>query len=168
MMNAAEIIYFRRFLDIHDPENRDNRRAFHENYEWLEGYWRSQFGENYFDQVWKKYGAYYWENVPKLKNIAQVLAGLRPVGNNENPGYDPTHEVEEATKLLLALNKTPQLHFRALMIVIRQIRNNLFHGGKMELEGGDQYNRNKQLVILAKDTTNSILEKLEEAERTCP
>ncbi len=40
-MKANEITLFRNYLEEHDPENKEARRTFHENYEWLEGYWRN-------------------------------------------------------------------------------------------------------------------------------
>jgi len=166
MINAWEVLEFRKRLES-DPENRDARCSFHENYEWLEGYWRSQFCKHFFDQVWEKYGDYYWQNVPEIQQIAQKFAKLPPVGNNKNPDYSPTDEVINATNLLQTLNKTPSTHFRALMIIIRQIRNNLFHGKKMELSDESQYQRNKGLVKLAKIVTDKILEFLNEAEKAC-
>ncbi|MBN1364692.1 MAG: hypothetical protein JW976_07810 [Syntrophaceae bacterium] len=166
MITVWEVLKFRRRLES-DPDNLDARRSFHENYEWLEGYWLSKFGEYHFDKVWKKYGNYYWQNLPEIQQISRKFADLRPVGNNENLNYEPTQEVITATNLLQTLNKTPNTHFRALMIIVRQIRNNLFHGKKMELSDELQYQRNKELVKLAKLVTEVILESLIDAEAIC-
>lgn len=45
-MIAYEIRQFKDYLNQHDPENKELRRIFHENYEWLEGYFRSRWGRN--------------------------------------------------------------------------------------------------------------------------
>jgi len=166
MVSAIEIADFRRRLEA-DPENREARRSFHENFEWLEGYWRSQFGDHYFDVAWDKYGDYFWEHVREVQQVAQVIAGLPPVGNNKDKNYEPSMEVKQATKLLQTLNETPKHHFRALMLIVWQIRNNLFHGKKMELTDERQYQRNKDLVMLATEVTEAILGNLVEAEIAC-
>ena len=163
MTTAWEIHEFRNYL-VNDPENREARRSFHENYEWLEGYWRSQFGDNYFEQTWRRSGKYCWENLSHLQNIAASLADLPPVGDNEKEAYEPNPEVVAATKLLKALNKTPNLHFRALMIIVRQIRNNMFHGKKMEIADQDQYQRNKILIRYATQITDVLLDNLQDIE----
>jgi len=49
------------------------------------------------------------------------------------------------------------------MCIIRQIRNNLFHGNKLQIEN-KQYNRNKKLVQVAASITNVILDNLKNAE----
>jgi uncharacterized UPF0160 family protein len=163
VITAGEIYEFRRRLE-NDPENHEARRSFHENYEWLEGYWRSQFGKNYFDKVWKTNGEFYWQNVQPLREIAASLAVLPPVGDNEKEDYEANEEVAAAKELLRTLNKTPDRHFRALMIVVRQIRNNMFHGKKMEIIEEDQYQRNKTLIRYAAQITNLLLENLADAE----
>lgn len=159
MMDINEIRAFRERL-ASDPENREARRSLHENYEWLEGYWRSQFGGNFFDQVWQAYGEYYWQSFPRLKEIATEFANQKPVGNNQNIDYAPSGEVITATNVLMVLDKTPQLHFRALMIIVRQIRNNMFHGKKMDIVDETQYQRNKELVRFAAEITGLILDNL--------
>lgn len=53
--------------------------------------------------------------------------------------------------------------FKALMYIVRQIRNNLFHGNKLEIEEY-QYNRNKKLVQVAASITKVILDNLKNAE----
>lgn len=53
--------------------------------------------------------------------------------------------------------------FLALMCIIRQIRNNFFHGNKLQIEN-KQYNRNKKLVQVAASITNVILDNLKNAE----
>ena len=49
--------------------------------------------------------------------------------------------------------------FKALMYIIRQVRNNLFHGHKMTLEY-DQFYRDKILISLSAQTTTYLLENL--------
>ena len=53
--------------------------------------------------------------------------------------------------------------FKALMYIVRQIRNNLFHGNKLEIKE-DQYQRNKKLVQTAASITKVILDNLKNAE----
>ncbi|MFZ5821221.1 MAG: hypothetical protein ACOYYJ_15100 [Chloroflexota bacterium] len=160
MTTIWEIQKFRERLTC-DPENWEARRSFHENYEWLEGYWRSQFGENYFEQVWDKDGDYYWQNIPDIQQIAKEFAVRQPVGNNRDVHYQPSPEVIAATDLLKVLNQTPKLHFKALMVIVRQIRNNMFHGKKMEVTNEVQYRRNKELIKFASKVTGLILDNLQ-------
>lgn len=54
--------------------------------------------------------------------------------------------------------------FEAAMGIIRQIRNNLFHGRKLELMDR-QYERNRQLVTTAARITTLLLDHLVEVER---
>ncbi len=49
--------------------------------------------------------------------------------------------------------------FKALMYIIRQVRNNLFHGHKMTLEP-EQFYRDKILISLSAQTTTYLLENL--------
>jgi hypothetical protein len=163
VITASVIHDFRRRLE-NDMENRESRRSFHENYEWLEGYWQSQFGENFFEKFWETSGEFYWQNIPHLREIAASLAALPPVGDSDKENYEANPEVIAATELLRTLNKTPDRHFRALMIIVRQIRNNMFHGKKMEIIDENQYQRNKTLVIFAVQITNLLLENLTVAE----
>ncbi len=160
MTTKWEIQAFRQRL-ADDQENWEARRSLHENYEWLEGYWRSQFGENFFEQVWSMHGEYYWQNIPRIQDIANEFANRDPVGNNQDANYQPSGEVNAATNLLQVLNKTPQFHFRALMIIVRQIRNNMFHGKKMEIVDEIQYQRNKDLITFAAEITGLILDNLQ-------
>jgi hypothetical protein len=53
--------------------------------------------------------------------------------------------------------------FKALMYILRQIRNNLFHGHKLSMEQ-PQYGRNVELVGLAANTTDILIERLIESE----
>ncbi len=53
--------------------------------------------------------------------------------------------------------------FMALMYIVRQIRNNLFHGNKFELLN-PQYERNKKLIKTATEITKEILDNLVNAE----
>lgn len=53
----------------------------------------------------------------------------------------------------------PILAFKALVYIVRQIRNNLFHGHKLSLDPV-QYERNKILVSLASRVTEILLENL--------
>ena len=54
--------------------------------------------------------------------------------------------------------------FHALMTIVRQVRNNLFHGNKMEYAPIEQYERNKFLVRIAYEVTQILLDNLVTAE----
>ena len=83
------------------------------------------------------------------------------------PNFAPTQDVIDATFDLLASSGTPVSNFRAAMILVRQIRNNLFHGMKMELGDRAAYQRNKELIIHARDLLDVIIGHLERAEAAC-
>jgi hypothetical protein len=57
----------------------------------------------------------------------------------------------------------PVSAFKALIYIIRQVRNNLFHGHKLSLEP-DQFERNKILVRLSSQVTDILLEYLIDSE----
>lgn len=167
-MNAFEILSFRQHLEMNDPENKEFRRRFHENYEWLDGYCRSKWvasGDNAIMIFCTKFGEYYWNNIPQIPILAHELGDRGPIGNSRNPNYESTKEVDLAT-ITLQHNEGSNVHqFRAMMILVRQIRNNLFHGKKMELNERDIYQRNKELVRLGSEITTVILDHLEETAR---
>jgi len=188
-MNAGNIVDFRQML-ASDPEYREARRDFHEAYEWLEGYWHADKQVNSFDLFCDKLGPYYWANVSTVKSLAARLACEGAVGSSRNKNYSPTKEIMKAASFLLyragvVLDETrgeceaearqhyaDQDHalqwtepsFKAMMVVVRQIRNNLFHGRKIA-PAGDQYERDKRLVALARDISVVLLDYLEPAER---
>lgn len=194
-MNADFINVFRKKI-IRDKDNRKFRRDFHENYEWLESYWRGKFST--LEKFCKKYGKYFW-SLKNIQDLAKKLAFTRCMGNSKDSSYKPTEEIMKATMYLrkkfesetLANNvidysqieckfyelcrircnenyanqweDTNYASFKALMYIIRQIRNNLFHGNKLQIEN-EQYNRNKKLVQVATLITNVILDNLKKAE----
>lgn len=162
-MRASEINNFRRHLDQRDLENKENRRVLHENYEWLEGYWQSNHRIHGFDQFCQLYGNYLWTNVPETQESAIELSHHGPIGNNRNTDYFPTEEIVRATNTLRNATATSEQRFRAMMLLVRQIRNNLFHGKKMELTDRENYERNKTLIRIAARITTLILDNLEEA-----
>ncbi|TWI80617.1 hypothetical protein IQ13_3296 [Lacibacter cauensis] len=53
----------------------------------------------------------------------------------------------------------PYSSFNALMVIIRQVRNNLFHGSKFSIES-TQYLRDKKLITLSARTTQIIIDNL--------
>lgn len=167
-MNAFEILSFRQHLEMNDPENREFRRRFHENYEWLDGYCRSKWvadGDNAIIKFSNKFGEYYWHNVAGIPEFIKEIGALGPVGSSRNPNYEPTQEIVRATLILLDDSSTPAKKFRAMMEMVRQIRNNLFHGKKMELNEPDIYQRNKELVRIGSEITTVVLDRLEESAR---
>jgi hypothetical protein len=188
MINARYIHELRGRLE-NDPEYREARCGFYEAYGWLEGYWREQWRSNGFESFCRNFGPLYWED-ENLRDLAGELACEGPVGNSAR-GYVPTNEVVAATFHLLNESKVVSeddrhrcveaarnrcrrrreeepsewnsSSFHAMMLMIRQIRNNLFHGRKMEIER-IQYERNKRLVTLARDITELLLSNLERVE----
>lgn len=61
----------------------------------------------------------------------------------------------------------PIFAFKALIYIVRQVRNNLFHGHKLSFEP-EQYNRNRILVQLASETTEVVVNNLVESEGQFP
>jgi len=163
-MSAYEITAFREHLDQQDPENKEIRRTFHENYEWLEGYWRSSWKNNGFQNFCNKFGKYFWEHIAELPELAREFGWLGPIGDSCLEGYEPNPKVKDATKLLQENGGNSVERFKATMLLVRQVRNNLFHGQKMELLELDVYNRNKNLIRFAGNITGLLLDHLLQAE----
>jgi hypothetical protein len=164
-MIAYEVVHFRRHLQENDLENREYRRQFHENYEWIDGYCRSKWvtsGNNAIMVFCTKFGENYWDNIPQIPILAHELGHRGPIGSSRKPNYKSTKEVDLATKTLQHNEGSPVQQFRAMMILVRQIRNNLFHGMKMELSQPQIYERNKELVRLGAKITTVILDHLED------
>ncbi|WP_052591925.1 hypothetical protein [Aureispira sp. CCB-QB1] len=177
-MISENIIEFRSKL-YKDLEALEYRRILHENYEWLESYWQQQFrGNNGIQQFCDAHGNFYWE-IDCVIDIAKEFSILRPVGNS-NQGFNPSENILRATYCLkynsnlfdeIEVIKDEQeianlwqgTPFKAVFEIVKQIRNNLFHGQKMELEDG-QFNRNKLLVKHAVNFTSCLLDNLIEAE----
>jgi hypothetical protein len=167
-----------------DSENLEFRRRLHENYEWLEAYWKEKFPTTEFDGFCMEYGQYYWA-IPEIKSYAIAIVKLPPVGNSKNEHYNPSQNILQATASLKCSSELFKVGdisvsaqelsdaelwsnkdfsaFHALMTIVRQIRNNLFHGKKMDMEP-EQYRRNKQLVQFSAEITEKLLFNLYEAE----
>jgi hypothetical protein len=166
-MSAFDILLFRQHLEKNDPENREFRRRFHENYEWLDGYCRTKWvneGDNAIFRFCTKFGEYYWLYVPEIPELASKMGKLGPIGSSRKKDYEPTDEINQATLLLRNEDGTPVQRFRAMIELVRQVRNNLFHGKKMELNEPQIYERNKGLVRLGAEITTVLLDHLEQAE----
>jgi len=201
-MDANDIMDFREKIR-NDKSYHELRRDFHENYEWLEAYWRGIYGRQgrvgSLDDFCKKYGAYFW-SFKKIRDLAKIFAFDECVGKSENPSYEQTQEIAKATMYLRykvgftnSEGKIPDCStigciqhksrkgwcnvsfanlwtsdnhaaFKALMYIVRQIRNNLFHGNKIELFD-KPYERNKKLVQTAASITKVILDNLKNAEK---
>jgi len=179
-MISQEINDFRRKL-TEDAENREIRRSFHENYEWLESYWQQKFnGNNGEQQFCNMHHEFYWQ-IEDIKIVAKEFAVIKPVGNSNN-NNEPTEHTLRATYFLkyhaqlFLENELPtnqeQIEkannwndnaFKAIFDIGKQIRNNLFHGRKMDLEE-EQYRRDKLLITLATKFTSVLLDNLTQAE----
>lgn len=177
-MKAYEIKMFRERLQV-DPDNLNIRRVFHEQYEWLESYLKEKYVSNEIDKFCSEYHQFFW-TIDAIRNVARKLSFHYPVGSSSF-NYEPTEPIKRATYFLrhksnLVEGGTPEVaeeieladkwnktSFHALMFIIKQIRDNLFHGGKMDLND-DQYERNKTLIGLAVEYTTCLLNNLEAAE----
>jgi len=89
-------------------------------------------------------------------------------GKDEVPGCDAVncHKTRHGLQLCNAPQQADEWNrsgFKAAMYIVRQIRHNLFHGRKLEVEPR-QYERNRQLVSSAQQITDLLLEHLVEAE----
>ncbi|AGA80114.1 hypothetical protein [Echinicola vietnamensis] len=178
-MKALQIRLFRERL-AQDKENLSIRRTLHEHYEWLESYWQNRYnGNNHIDQFDKEFGEFYWAR-KDTKSIARKFSSYPPVGSSRMD-FEPTVSLQRATFYLRyfcdlfeekfhdtsneneigeAWTKSP---FVALLTIVKQVRDNLFHGCKMELDE-PQYTRNKELIGMSVEVTTIVLDNLEKAE----
>lgn len=178
-MNAQQIKQFREKLNF-DKENLELRRRLHENYEWLESYWQDNYkGNNHIDKFCNDFSNFYW-SLTEIKNIAHKLALYPPVGSSKR-NFEPSITIQRATFFLrhfsdLFENVFPDTDnekeiashwskspLNAVLTIVKQIRDNLFHGRKMELNE-PQYTRNKELINMAVQFTDLVLENLVLAE----
>jgi hypothetical protein len=178
-MTAREISKFKEKL-AKDPDNQKARRDLHENYEWIEAFWYGKYGKSFqVESFCNEFDTYYWKN-KDLKGIAKDLVYLPPVvsssyGNEVTPDIlAATYFLRQETGLIEEGYQKYENHnaivvkwkngsLYALMSILKQIRDNLFHGRKMDLDH-DVYEGNKKLVKLAVRITKIILDNLEEAE----
>ena len=183
-----------------DNEHLKDRRVLHENYEWLEYFWREKYnrGDHSIDDFITEKANFYWAT-DKVKELAKDFASIECVGSNREANYEQNQVIACATMYLrfqctLFADITPDCNsipcrhhktntghcsaasgrhwenmdndnhaaFKALMYIIRQIRNNLFHGYKMTLEN-EQFQRDKVLVSIAAQTTGFLIDKLVES-----
>jgi len=174
-MNAYSIKTFRSRLND-DPENHLARSVFHENYEWIEGFLKI-YKKNEISKFCSEFGDYYW-HLDEIRALARELSFFPPVGSS-TLNFEPTPTIKSATYFLkyssgLDIPFPQEDHelilssrwrgnsFYAIFSIIKQIRDNLFHGAKMDLEQ-DQYDRNRILVGIGSKFTSIILDKLDEA-----
>ena len=180
-MISEEIQLFRNKLR-QDPVNQNNRRLFHELFEWLESFWnRNYAGNNGLSNFSNQFDDFYW-NIPELKKLSGRLCMYPPIGNSNN-NFIPQENILRATyhlrhhsNLFDGINMPPvndgdedkgnlwqHSKLETILTIVSQIRNNLFHGRKMEVEE-EQYQRNKELIAISVKISNLILENLVEAE----
>ena len=180
-MTSLEIDRFRKRI-AKDRENLLARRSFHEQYEWLEAFWQHRYGgKNHVSRFAQEFESFFWA-IPDFRALTGELSAYTPVGSSNN-NFDPTKSVRRATFFLrhhcglyeydfpddggeselgLEWKKSP---FEAILTIMKQVRDNLFHGRKMDLED-DKYRRNKELVTMSSNITKAILDKLTEAEQS--
>ncbi len=198
-MNAQELTNVIQYIK-NDSNHHSDRRMLNENYEWLEHFWRYNYGQNdnSINNFITAKGEYYWES-EAIRNLAKEFAAIECVGSNQRPDYIQNQEIARATMYLryscnLFAKDVPDcisiecrnhkintgfcneenallwngnfdqiFAFKALMYIIRQVRNNLFHGHKLSVEP-IQFNRNKILVKLSSRVTEVLLENLIDSE----
>jgi hypothetical protein len=181
-MYSTNLVRFREKLQK-DNENLSARRKLHENYEWLESFWRKKYnGENLIDQFSREFEDFYWE-LEDFRDIARKFSSYPPVGNSKM-NFDPSEKLRRATYFLRhhcdlneerfpdlegdekkTGNKWAKSKLNAVLTMTKQVRDNLFHGQKMQLRD-ELYKRNKKLVSMAVEVTEVILNNLEKAERS--
>ena len=162
------------------------------NYSLLEAYWIDTEELQNIDNFCKKFSNYYWSK-SKIKEYAIIYASIECIGSSriDRYGRTPSNEIIQITMFLrdelnicyeninildTTLNgnqwknrsdnesNKEYTSFRALMYIIRQIRNNLFHGNKFDLET-EQHHRNKILIKTATKIVKLILDELSNAEQ---
>jgi len=180
-MNANEIDSFRDRLS-NDQDNLNVRRSFHEQYEWLEAFWQHRYGKsNHISRFAQEFESFYWV-IPEIKALTAEFSAYTPVGSSSR-NFDPTNSVRQATFFLRhhcglfeydfpdeggeaelgsEWDKSP---FVAILTIVKQVRNNLFHGRKMDMQE-DRYQRNKELVTMSSNITRLILDRLSDAENS--
>jgi len=179
-----------------DKQYNLDRQLFHENYEWLEAFWRAKYGngDKSFDDFIINKGHFFW-NLGEIKDLAREFSSIECVGSSKKPDIVQNIEVAKATQYLRyysnlystnipncltancrSLKKatglciqsngrkwtkidTPYSSFDALMTIVRQVRNNLFHGEKMTLDS-IQFQRDKILVSISSRITQILLDNL--------
>jgi len=180
-MKAYEIEMFRQRL-AEDPDNLNIRRTMHEQYEWLDSYWKEKYGDaNQIDKFCDEYEKFYWE-CAEVREVARKLSFYPPVGSSSY-NIEPTPQIQRATYYLkhksnlveggfpkneaeeALASQWKKSSFNALLTIVKQIRDNLFHGQKMDLEE-NQYKRNKELVTMGANLTTVVLNRLGEAEQS--
>jgi hypothetical protein len=199
-MNAHELLHT--IMQIRsDEDHLQQRRILSENYEWLEHFWRYNYGHN-DDSIYRfitDKGDFYW-SLDIIKEYAKRFVEIECVGSNKRQDYSQNREIARATMYLryscnlFGENQpdcisigcrghkigtgfcnrqaahewkgdfNPIFAFKALIYIIRQVRNNLFHGHKLSLEQ-PQYSRNVELVRLASHATEILVEFLVESEK---
>ena len=198
-MDSAELYYVIKTIKS-VPIHHKERSIFHENFEWLEHYWRSKCdnSQDYYDRFIMNAGYFYW-HIHQIRDLAKQFASIECVGSSTNPRHVQTGAIAQATMYLryccglfdeeiptciqIGCRKhkidaglcnidtgrkwkadfDPVFAFKALMYIIRQVRNNLFHGDKLSLEP-EQFERDKKLVALSCETTAVILAQLVDYE----
>lgn len=69
-MISYEIRDFIERLNV-DIDNKEIRRRFHKNYEWLESYWKRKFAGNNVNQQFCNNHAGFYRQIDDIKNIAK-------------------------------------------------------------------------------------------------
>jgi len=180
-----------------DPDHYNERRVFHENYEWLEYFWRDEYknGDNSINNFIADKAEYFWTK-PDVKDFAKEIAQIECIGSNKSNDYIQSQETAGATMYLRShcnlftgtipdcnsiqcrdhkqniglcnaligrhwkkIDNDNHAAFRALIYIIRQARQNLFHGHKMSLEQ-HQFDRDKEIVSISARTTSYLLNNL--------
>ncbi|GAA0890364.1 hypothetical protein GCM10009122_00420 [Fulvivirga kasyanovii] len=163
-----------------DTEYNDCRERFRNNYEDIEAIIGDR--RNLINNVAQKANQNkLWEQ-EGIKSAARKLCCLTPVGNKDR-GFEAGTNILRATYFLRHhtglfdkwdgfledLDDVNEIeigsHWKgkdpilAVLTIVKQIRDNLFHGGKVQLEN-KVYERNKVLICLASEILDIVLKNI--------
>lgn len=138
-----------------------HRNSFRENFTWLEAYCKEAYGKGDFINWLSK-------QVDIIKGNEDAIRGLVELdyikSNSLNFEVSPT--VRDATDFLRKLPPIQKLSQKdisdqsnAVLILLKQLRDNITHSGKFETET-TQYERNYHLINLASNLSDVVIERL--------
>ena len=179
-MTKEELDQFRKKIAC-DIEYNNCRDRFRDNYEGMEAIIGDR--RNLIDKVSKKVNLEkLWER-DDIKSAFRKLSSLTPVGNKDS-GFVPEINILRATYFLrhhmglfdnwggfpkdlddpneieIGSNWKSQNPVLAILTIVKQIRDNLFHGGKIQIEN-EIYERNKILICIGAEILDILLKHIE-------
>lgn len=156
---------FREFITkIEGTEYEVNRHNFREYYTALENFWKTnKVKSNPLDWLSNRIDL---TNEEKIKEDIINLITLDYVKANDFR-FEVKPLIRNATNFLRneLLQEQNEHNFNknktmAILLIIEQIRNNITHDGKIELEE-NQYNRNEELILYSQNILEYIVQNIE-------